>query len=1102
MICPNKNTPEWKALSKAQPKLAYYLWNKYDGAVPSNYYNSSSFVSYQLPNQQKEYIASEKTIRDLAARMSDRIGIPVRFESDRSKQYKGKLEDNVAVVNLAYATLDTPIHEVLGHPIIRAIKDRKYFNGSIDRYNDAIVEFDEKNPKATREEAIAYADKKVGNNQTDLYQNLLKELEYGKGKEILDRVKIDYVYKSINDTDKYPSVNEYGLSLNAFIEAGIQNGRTAKQIKEDLDKNFSSVDGEWLFFNYSYGQNFAPEFPGDEGIMPVTTRSEVFDILGENKIAYTLEEQQEEAIVELLGLYTAERLDKVKEGKLISLLKRLLKEIKAFMKDLLSLDEIEVNKLPDNMTLGDLADLLAYSNSKLILPGNEVIYTTPDNQKFKTYGEASKYISELAKNVEDVDLSDNISIENIDKQINELQKELDNFKFEVEPFNKFVDVYTKQGRLRQNYWARRKDGTTGWTGGAKETLTGDDYDGFVIDTNRGDGRFITKISDEEAEKIYYAQENGFNITTKESREKYAELETKLHNLKNNSLKGFIEKNKEYEQSKEIIEEWKKVNNIQYNPEEVYSRGQEFVSVVGAYSDFDVNLMMQNLLQHIEDNQKAGGEFTISAFTKPVDKTIGHLDGGGGKIKFKIYPKSQDIKWASNTDVFSGSVWDASTKVSKDKKSELLGVSYTKYPSLSYVPTVAPNLASIIDKLAHHHNELGISLTGNNFRIEYDDDIPYSTKKIINAVNSILDQKYGKLKKPQIQQTRNFTGLTVNYKGDSSFKTVKSYESDIFRLYDISNGRETIKGLRANEFDFIEKVTNGIQPTQTNETLKQSIDSVKEKLNENNLQDEDMPFAPKEQRKEYTSQALINTKIAKLKEVAKKYPRSLIRSEVVRTSEYYPGEFSGFAEDELPFQKISSTQTKPGVAELFESNAELANIGTPQQYSQYLDSIFPESKVKDILYHSRFTIDNIKNKDRWKNGFYSGTRDQADLMAEMAEYGSNDLMTTVALLINMQNPKVTDFVDRKVENYKNTNDGFIIEATQEDALQLIGDRDGYNPENFKKEYVVFEPEQIHILGNKQDIEGFKQFVSNSNPMTSPDMSNLENTEFEVIKCRED
>lgn len=69
-------------------------------------------------------IASEKTIRELAARMSDRIGIPIRFESDRTKQYKGKIENNIAYINLAYATLDTPIHEILGHPIIRAIKNR------------------------------------------------------------------------------------------------------------------------------------------------------------------------------------------------------------------------------------------------------------------------------------------------------------------------------------------------------------------------------------------------------------------------------------------------------------------------------------------------------------------------------------------------------------------------------------------------------------------------------------------------------------------------------------------------------------------------------------------------------------------------------------------------------------------------------------------------------------------------------------------------------------------------------------------------------------------------------------------------------------------
>jgi hypothetical protein len=184
----------------------------------------------------------------------------------------------------------------------------------------------------------------------------------------------------------------------------------------------------------------------------------------------------------------------------------------------------------------------------------------------------------------------------------------------------------------------------------------------------------------------------------------------------------------------------------------------------------------------------------------------------------------------------------------------------------------------------------------------------------------------------------------------------------------------------------------------------------------------------------------------------------------------------------PSKNISNVDVKPGVQELFNSNPELAFIGTAEKYSAYLDSIFPDSKVKDIVYHSRFNVGNIKNKDRWRNGFYSGTKEQADLMADMAE-SSSDLMTTSALLINMQNPKVTDYTDRNVEDYKNTNDGFIIKATEKDALQLIGDRDGYNVENFKKEYVVFEPEQIHILGNKQDIEGFKEFVKNDNESKS-------------------
>lgn len=609
-------------------------------------------------------------------------------------------------------------------------------------------------------------------------------------------------------------------------------------------------------------------------------------------------------------------------------------------------------------TIGDIADLLAYSNSKLILPGYEVEYTTPDNIKFKTYAEASKHISNLAKSVKDVDLSD----VSIPKTYWVTWEELSMNYFQPEdPYQ--VDYYNK------------------------DFMNLVDAEKFVEDLKNRTGG---------------AEYN--NIEIKESNESF-------------NHRSFIEKNKQYEQSKEIIEEWKKVNNIQYNPEEVYSRGQEFSSVVGAYSDFDVNLMMQNLLQHIEDNEKAGGKFAISAYTKPVDKKIGHLEGGGGKIKFNIYPQSKDILWASNTDVYSGSVWDASEKVNKDKKSELLGVSYTKYPSLSNVNTVQPNLASIVDDLAHHHNELGIVLTGNNFRLEYDEDIPYTTKKIIDGINKILDQKYGKLVKPEIN-VKNREGFKVYFTdayGNSAFSNSNFNTREEAQAF-IDEKKDT-------DISFKIVPNKGIQPKITNETLKESVDDIKIKITtyetaldfynkakleyndslityetklekyENNhkgiidkyygnytdlngklnkkvkvftinvgnttnevgmwqnekdydtvkdyivkeeenqhgvkfwvlsnefkkeaLKPIEKPQKPEDFNlkkplpenyniKEYTEQALINTKISKLKEVAKKYPRSLIRSEVKRINTSSSQElYDQFGADELPFQKIPS-----------------------------------------------------------------------------------------------------------------------------------------------------------------------------------------------------
>ena len=1005
--------------SSYQERLKSWINNK----------DNQSETKYQLPQGREieEFVASEKAIRDLAARMSDRIGIPVEFISDRKNVFKGKLEKGKAVVNLAYATLDTPIHEILGHPIIRAIKNTKTLTEK--EFTQEI--YDGKRTLEYGKDILdAFSEYLVSQKvktSRNLYQNLLKELEYGKGKEVLDRIKRDYKFKNLFDAQD----NNFEILDNTPIKSSFydQNGYPTK----------FAYRGSILVFkkhkeSYVYEEN--------NQVVPF---SEVKEIIDKYKETYTLEEQQEEAIVELLGLYTAEKLDAVKDGKLISLLKKLLKEIKTFVKQLLSQNEVKIDELPDNMTLGDIADLLAYSNSKLILPGNEVVYTTPDNQRFRTYVEASKYISNLAKNVKDIDL-DNISlerklsqedlqkIEDLEKQKKEKEDYLDSKEYAQEKEIKLKNLSQKleEYKNKKPVFKAQEPSLTRETANSygfedyefvrvessysRPDLNepffgkplwkkefGEDFEGYYIhgynSSKTKPSTKVLKITKEEAEAIwneelekyenkniaaleideiqqFHAIENriGQILNDTEILYQISDIKDKIKEIKFGefNIQGFIEKNKEYEQAKEIIDEWKKINNIQYNPEEVYSRGQEFVSVVGAYSDFDVNLMMQNLLQHIEDNQKAGGEFTVSAFTKPIDRKINHLEGNGGKIKFKIYPQSQDIKWAANTDVYSGSVWDASVKVSKNKSSELLGVSYTKYPNIKNINKIQPNLASIIDNLAHYHNELGITLTGSNFRLEYDNDIQYSTKKIIDSINSILDQKYGKLVKPEIKKRESYKVYEVvdEYYGEELEPIViKTFNSEI-DAESYAKELNDKEGYKNDEFGLKYRVrenlnTKGIQPTQTNETLKESIERVGNKLEVRHIEtifhiykkdeleivldntqdiapvyviqtkkkntkgfpidsdfhifkteDEaskyiDNQYAnlePIQPKSEYISQALINTKIAKLKEVAKKYPRSLIRSEVRRIQKHdywWQQDKNLFEPGELPFQKVPS-----------------------------------------------------------------------------------------------------------------------------------------------------------------------------------------------------
>jgi len=188
-----------------------------------------------------------------------------------------------------------------------------------------------------------------------------------------------------------------------------------------------------------------------------------------------------------------------------------------------------------------------------------------------------------------------------------------------------------------------------------------------------------------------------------------------------------------------------------------------VSVLGAYGDVDPYLLITNLEANLRAVEEAGGQYTLSAFTR-AKTGKSRLDRGNGQIRFKIYPQSEDIRWAADRDIQAGTVADAPYLTNTELTSkELLPAVYTKAPHIEYLDYVKPNLIDITNET--RYNELGVNLRGNNFRIEYDADIPQELKRLINKVNKMLDEKYGKVIKtaPRIESKPTIQKEITEYK---------------------------------------------------------------------------------------------------------------------------------------------------------------------------------------------------------------------------------------------------------------------------------------------------------------------------------------------------
>ena len=100
-------------------------------------------------------------------------------------------------------------------------------------------------------------------------------------------------------------------------------------------------------------------------------------------------------------------------------------------------------------------------------------------------------------------------------------------------------------------------------------------------------------------------------------------------------------------------------------------------------------------------------------------------------------------------------------------------------------------------------------------------------------------KYGKLVKPEIKKAeRKQVGysLVLDF-NDGEISVIKEFknkeEADEALLEEIK--KQTQEDIsRGYEIKVLPKIEQGIQPTQTNETLKESIESIKNKLNPSNI----------------------------------------------------------------------------------------------------------------------------------------------------------------------------------------------------------------------------------------------------------------------------
>lgn len=200
--------------------------------------------------------------------------------------------------------------------------------------------------------------------------------------------------------------------------------------------------------------------------------------------------------------------------------------------------------------------------------------------------------------------------------------------------------------------------------------------------------------------------------------------------------------------------------------------------------------------------------------------------------------------------------------------------------------------------------------------------------------------------------------------------------------------------------------------------------------------------------------------------------------------------------------------KEGVNFVYKQHPELINVGTKEEYSEYLDSIFPESQIRDLLYHG--DSKEGEKKEFYKKDGERGSRDTVIFFAKDKSWAKrwaqdkNDNITSVLVNIKKQfnfddlskedkeelvelsrqdiisKDLPEDFAkkwsknilnDLKEGRWETFNEPYLAKFFNEKGYDSWTEKEGQGYENL----TVFSPDQIHVLGSDIDVNNFKKFL---------------------------